>query len=239
MLRQVLLYLIILCPFVCARAQKCEPSVVYLTYNGEEITDATSAQNAPLEAHFKANPHDLGDYSPRFEWKIFRTDEKGEDPIVHRFDEDLDFTFRQSGSFLVQLTASFVLEGDTLVWPESPDDVNTFEVIISESKLEMPNAFSPNGDSYNEVYNAKPGFQSIVSFKASIFNRWGQHIYTWTNPDRSQAGWDGTWHGRKVRDGVYFVVVAAEGADGTKYNIRKDVNVLTGYDNSAKEGQRE
>ena len=61
---------------------------------------------------------------------------------------------------------------------------------------------------------------------AYIFNRWGQKLYEWTDP----AGeWDGTYNGKVVKDGTYFLLVKAKGADGRKYNIRKDVNVLTGY----------
>ena len=41
--------------------------------------------------------------------------------------------------------------------------------------------------------------------------------------------WDGTYNGKVVKDGTYFLLVKAKGADGRKYNIRKDVNVLTGF----------
>lgn len=216
------------------QAQSVDPQGFFTTVSGEEITDASSAQDAPLQAHFTANPSDIEGYSARYEWKIWNADDK-EDVLLHRFEEDIDYTFTQSGAFLVQLYATFTLDGDTISWPEEGEE-NPIMVVISSSKLEMPNAFSPNGDGYNDIYNAKSGFQSIVDFKATIFNRWGQKIFSWTNPDRDKDGWDGKWHGRTVHDGVYYVVVSAKGADGRKYNIRKDVNVLTGYDNGAKEG---
>lgn len=217
-----------------SRAQSCDPKATYVTISGEELEDASTAQNAPLVAHFMANPDDLWGYSARYEWKIWNADKPSE-ILVHRFEENLDYTFVNSGAYKVQLYATFTLDGDTISWPEKGEE-EPFLVVISESRLEMPNAFSPNGDGYNDVYNAKPEYQSIVSFKATIFNRWGQKIYSWSNPDREQDGWDGTWHGRRVHDGVYYVVVSAMGADGHKYNIRKDVNVLTGFDNGAKQG---
>ena len=99
-------------------------------------------------------------------------------------------------------------------------------VIGSESKLVFPNAFSPNGDGHNDVYKAKT-CQNIEEFHAYIFNRWGQKLFEWTDPDK---GWDGTSNGRDVADGVYFVLVKARGADGRTYNIHKDVNLLRGYD---------
>ena len=40
--------------------------------------------------------------------------------------------------------------------------------------------------------------------------------------------WDGTHKGHPVKEGTYFVVVNAKGADGVVYDIRKDVNLLRG-----------
>ena len=96
---------------------------------------------------------------------------------------------------------------------------------ISESILEMPNAFSPNGDNWNEVYKAKK-YQSLTEFHAYIFNRWGQKLYEWHDPT---GGWDGKFNGKDVKQGVYFVLVKAKGADGREYNIRRDVNLLRGF----------
>ncbi|MEG1580119.1 MAG: gliding motility-associated C-terminal domain-containing protein, partial [Bacteroidaceae bacterium] len=97
----------------------------------------------------------------------------------------------------------------------------------SESKLEMPNAFSPNGDGQNDVYKAKEGYQSIVSFHAYIFNRWGKKIYEWTT---LEGGWNGCSGGTNVKDGVYFCLVEAKGADGRNYTIKKSITLLRGYD---------
>ena len=33
-----------------------------------------------------------------------------------------------------------------------------------------------------------------------------------------------------MKDGVYFLLCKAKGADGREYNIKKDVNLLRGYD---------
>ena len=95
-----------------------------------------------------------------------------------------------------------------------------------ESRLEMPNAFSPNGDGINDVYKAKSNYRAIVTFEATIFNRWGQKIYEWKDP---AGGWDGKFNGQDVKEGVYFVQVNAKGADGKVFNIKKDVNLLRNY----------
>lgn len=201
-----------------------EPSGRYTLSNGDEIDDASEPQSAPLVAHFTSNVKDLGAYTVRYEWRIFREGEENV-PLINRFDENLEYTFTESGTFYVQFYATFVNGNDTIVFPGEGEE-NPLVVSISESVLELPNAFSPNGDGYNDIYKVKEGYQSIVSFKAVIFNRWGQKLYSWDTPD---GGWDGKFHGTTVKDGVYFVVVNARGADGKEYKIRKDVNVLTGY----------
>ena len=93
----------------------------------------------------------------------------------------------------------------------------------------MPNAFTPNGDEHNDVYKARDGHQSIIEFHAYIFNRWGQKLYEWTDIN---SGWDGKFHGKDVKQGVYFCLVKAKGSDGKIYNIKTDVNLLRGYSES-------
>ena len=106
--------------------------------------------------------------------------------------------------------------------PSWADDDDT----TTESILQMPNAFSPNGDGINDIYKAKSGYQGLASFHAYIFNRWGQKLFEWSDP---AEGWDGTYKGKPVKEGVYFVLVKAKGTDGKNYNIKKDVNLLRGY----------
>lgn len=105
------------------------------------------------------------------------------------------------------------------------DSVASDSTVVLTSTLVMPNAFSPNNDRINDVYKVK-SYQNIVEFHAYIFNRWGQKLYEWTNIDE---GWDGKYRGNDVKQGTYFVLVKAKGADGQTYNIRKDVNLLRGY----------
>ncbi len=205
-----------------------DPTATFITSDGEETEDASQGLSAPLEAHFFANPTDVGNYIARYEWKIYEPGNEA-NPMVHRFEQDIDYTFTASGTYYVQLYATFT-DGDFEIDYPEEGEADPIVVSILESKLEMPNAFSPNGDGYNDVYKAKDGYQSIVSFKATIINRWGQKIYSWDDP---AGGWDGTWHGRTVKDGVYYVIVDAMGAEGHHYKIRRDVNVLTGYSNDS------
>lgn len=109
---------------------------------------------------------------------------------------------------------------------EVNDDEDNTEETTKVSSLLMPNAFSPNGDGINDIYKPKDGYRNIEEFHAYIYNRWGQKLYEWTDP---ATGWDGTYRGKQVKEGVYFCLVKAKGADGVVYNIKRDVNLLRGY----------
>lgn len=210
----------------------CTPTATF-TYLGALEPTAEEAESysgsAPVKAEFHANPSGLEDvegttlYTSRYEWKIY--DQLEPDVIiVHRFQENMDYTFEKSGSFIVELSATFVQGNDTIYYPDEGETGGRFTVSIAESKLEMPNGFSPNGDDINDTYGAKDTHQSIISFRATIFNRWGQRLYSWNDVN---GKWDGKVNGRVVPDGVYFVNVVAKGADGHEFHIRKDINVLT------------
>jgi len=224
----VLMLLVMASP---AGAQKVSPMAYYTDDEGysQESTSIDDGQ-APLDVTFRANPSNMGSYTPSYEWH-FRKMETGAAPreLFVRYEEDTQYTFNESGTYNVVLKTRLEQDGAEL-------DSVTIVVSIAESKLEFPNAFSPNGDGINDTYKAKDGWKSIVSFRAIIINRWGQKLYEWTDP----AGeWDGTHNGHPVKDGVYFVQVIAKGADGKEYHIRKDVNLLRGYTDGRNSGGTE
>ena len=204
-----------------ALSQSVNPLAYYTDDDGtEQENTAIDDGQAPLTVYFRANPSDMDDYTPSYEWHFRRTREgEGMQELFVRYEENTQYTFNESGSYSIVLKTRLEQDGIEL-------DSVTITVSIAESKLEFPNAFSPNGDDINDVYKAKDGWRSIVKFNAIIINRWGQKLYEWNDP---AGGWDGTHNGHPVKDGVYYVYVKAKGADGRDYNIRKDVNLLRGY----------
>lgn len=208
-------------------AQSIHPQVQIITEPEDTTMQTSISGSAPLKVRFYSGAVNDNAYPAYYEWRFYKNSVKEGETYLVRHEEETEFTFTEVGTHLICLVASF--EGSDTVFTEQDYVEKILEPIsitISTSKLEFPNAFSPNGDGVNDVYKAKTGFQSIVEFKAIIYNRWGQKIYQWTDP---ADGWDGTFHGSPVKDGVYFVHVQAKGADGVKYNIRRDVNLLRGY----------
>jgi len=228
MKRLLFLFAIAIVQQLAVYGQKVDPKAYYADSTGV-VTETTSISDgqAPLEVTFRANPEGMDDVTPAYEWHFRRMDADGQlsDDFMVRRTEETDYTFMESGTFHIILNTYITHDDGTQT--ELP--TYTLTVAISESKLEMPNAFSPNDDKINDVYRAKEGYKSIVEFRAIIVNRWGQKLYEWRDP---AGGWDGTYNGKPVKDGVYYVMVTARGADGRKYNIRKDVNLLRGYSNT-------
>ena len=148
-----------------------------------------------------------------FNWKIYRQGEE-DNPVVRFTGEEVDYTFNQSGTFIIKLEVS-----DQSTTCSTEDEV---QIDISESYLMIPNAFSPGTTpGINDEFRV--AYKSLVKFKAWIFNRWGLQMYYWTDPAQ---GWDGKKGGKYVQPGVYFYVIEAEGSDGIKYKEKGDINIL-------------
>lgn len=212
---QILLTVFAMFVSLSASAQSVEISAIYIDDSGVEVeTRNDFSGQAPLSVSFRANPQDMEGLDPTYEWH-FRMEGESKDIMV-RYEENTDYTFTKAGKTYVTLYANL---------GNQERDSSRICVTISESKLLMPNAFTPNGDTHNDVYKAKE-YQSIVEFHAYIFNRYGQKLYDW---DNINDGWDGTSHGHPVKDGVYYVYVKARGADGIEYNIKRDVNLMRNF----------
>jgi len=203
------------------------PSATYTDSNGDEQTATSISESAPLTVTFNSGAENTDGWTSHYEWHFYR-DNQRDNPYLVRYEESTSVTFNDAGNHHVELWATYVNGNDTVAYTEEywTTGGTPIVVAISESQLEFPNAFSPNGDGINDVYKAKEGYKSIVEFQATIFNRWGQKIYSWNDP---AGGWDGKFHGKDVKQGVYYVLVKAKGADGRKFNIRRDVNLLRGY----------
>ena len=204
------------------------PTAIYTTENGDE-ENADMSGSAPLTGRFYANPENTAGYTTYYEWRF--TLEGETEPYIIRYEQDTEYTFTTAGVHNIVLYATFTKGTETIEYTQEYwADTTPLRVTISESKLDMPNAFSPNGDGINDYYNVY-NVKSIVSFSAAIYNRWGQQLYSWgiDQIDCEDCGWDGTYKGKDVKPGVYYVVIDARGADGVRYEIRRDVNLLRGY----------
>jgi gliding motility-associated-like protein len=84
--------------------------------------------------------------------------------------------------------------------------IDSMVVFVSENikeKFKMPNAFSPNDDGSNDCFGLKK-WGNIQIKEFSIFNRWGQKIFTTRNASEC---WDGKLNGIRQETGGYVYIV--------------------------------
>ena len=73
-------------------------------------------------------------------------------------------------------------------------------VTIKPCDIEVPNIITPDGDQLNDLFTID--HEGVQEFECVILNRWGNVIYTFTDPAGS---WDGkTSDGKIVEEGTYF-----------------------------------
>ncbi|MDE5629927.1 MAG: gliding motility-associated C-terminal domain-containing protein [Muribaculaceae bacterium] len=167
--------------------------------------------SAPCTIEFEAAVSDAGIYH---EWQISRYPDF--DVIDNSFSElTFSYTFTEQGTSYVRLLAD---NADATC----PYEGIVYQVFLGESKLEIPNAFSPQGSpGVNDEW--KVSYKSLVNYECHIFNIWGKELFRSTDPAQ---GWDGKSGGKYVPAGVYYYVIKARGADGVDYKRAGDINII-------------
>src|SRR5690606_4907670 len=107
-------------------------------------------------------------------------------------------TIHEPGVYWVTVSELSCADTDTLIVNDT----------LCDCVVEMPSAFSPNGDGRNDRF--RPMVEAgcdVRGFTMEVYNRWGQLVYTGTD---FSSGWDGTWHGEPADVGAYFYTVRME-----------------------------
>jgi gliding motility-associated-like protein len=94
--------------------------------------------------------------------------------------------------------------------------------VIEEYSLDVPNAFSPNGDGNNDIIYAKGwGLKELIAFK--IYNRFGELVFESNEFDK---GWDGTYKGKPQNIETYVYTVEAETYSGRVLSKKGNISLL-------------
>lgn len=200
-----------------AYAVEAETEVIQLNSSDDKSNQIGSGEedglggSAPAYIRFSAYTTDAVIHD---EWQISRDSEF--DNIDNRINEkEVEYEFREEGTFYIRFVGSNS-DGSCSVISE------TYTVGIGASELVCPNAFSPGAsEGVNDEW--KVSYRSLIEFKCWIFDRYGNQLFHFENPD---LGWDGKYRGKLVKPGVYFYVIEALGADGKKYKKSGDINIL-------------
>lgn len=120
-----------------------------------------------------------------------------------------------SGKYYVTATNQCGIAADTI----------EVTLLICDCKVFVPNAFTPNADTKNDVFKIKYNCTEF-SMELRIWNRIGQLLFDTTDPDN---GWDGTYKGVKAEEGVYLYELKYLGYDNGRYineTVRKTFLLL-------------
>lgn len=99
------------------------------------------------------------------------------------------------------------------------DTIIQYIDIKPEVRYFLPNAFTPNSDSVNDVFKGVGAMEGATAFDLTIWNRWGELIFQSSDPD-------GAWNGRKNNTGidcpagVYIVVVKYKDPRGKPVELK-------------------
>ncbi|MEJ8758368.1 gliding motility-associated C-terminal domain-containing protein [Pontibacter sp. H259] len=122
--------------------------------------------------------------------------------------------------------------GDTFVWEPAtslsnpnvanpvakPNETTTYRVTVSTEEgctatdevtitvipaIKVPNAFTPNRDNVNEVWEIE-NIENYPDVRVEIFNRWGNIVYTSNGYGKP---WDGTLNGEDLPVATYYYMI--------------------------------
>lgn len=95
--------------------------------------------------------------------------------------------------------------------------------LCDETDIFLPTAFSPNGDNINDVLYVRSNF--IKEMELIIYNRWGEEVFSTTNPDE---GWNGQYKqtGKELAPDAYAYSLKVICINDFDYYAKGNVNLL-------------
>jgi gliding motility-associated-like protein len=91
--------------------------------------------------------------------------------------------------------------------------------------INVPNAFTPDGDGLNDYFLPRELLSSgVKTFKMDLYNRWGENIFTTTSIEG--RGWDGKYNGVSQPMGVYVYVIDVEFNNNIKKTFKGNVTLI-------------
>ncbi len=100
-------------------------------------------------------------------------------------------------------------------------------VVGEDFGIYVPNAFTPNGDGLNDIFQPK-GF-GVVKYELNIFDRWGEKVFSTKD---FEQGWDGTMQSKKdvkygiLENGVYSWLIEATSVFGKSHELKGHVTLM-------------
>ncbi len=129
-------------------------------------------------------------------------DESTELSVVLNDDESIEWSNGDETSVLTVFDAGVYI---ATVTNQCGSVSDTVEVVETECECNyfIPNAFTPNGDNLNDVFQPRLS-SSISNVRVQVFNRWGNLVF---EEEGATFSWDGIYEGKPVPSDVYSYYV--------------------------------
>jgi gliding motility-associated-like protein len=137
-------------------------------------------------------------------------------PSEYFYTKDVQYTFTKEGKYDITLRA-YINSGCYDSITKTIDVVGAFNIFI-------PNAFTPNGNGVNDVFEIKYTKDLLSEMRGSIWNRWGDKIYDFYMPGGSW--WNGKVGSEYAQDEVYFYLLQVTTLTGKQLNFHGTVTLL-------------
>jgi gliding motility-associated-like protein len=101
-------------------------------------------------------------------------------------------------------------------------------VKVENTHLSLPNAFTPNGDGKNDIFYVLEAPTGDVIKHFSIFNRWGQQVFSVTDAQAGDPGfgWNGYCKGTAAMAGTYVYYIELQDASGNLQSVKGTVILI-------------
>ena len=182
--------------------------------------DLIVIEDSPI-ASFEYTPEEVTTFNPTVEFLNTSTNSEF---FTWNFNDEYQtilenpvYTFERPGIHFVRLTA---------VHESGCRDTSEYELnVIPKSSYFLPNAFTPNNDSKNDLFKGVGDTQYITDFEMKIINRWGEIIFQTTDPTE---GWNGQKNnvGDPVPRGTYIVLAKYLNGEGVLKELQGTTTVV-------------
>jgi gliding motility-associated-like protein len=127
-------------------------------------------------------------------------------------DTTQNIVIQEAGMYSVEMESQIGCIGSDSVY------VKLISEEIPDFDIYVPNAFTPDGDGINDVFNVFHISLSFEHFSLSIYNRWGELVFK--SDDESQ-GWNGKKTGKECPGGVYVykIIFSVNGVPGSQERV--------------------
>lgn len=183
------------CIVVCSSEGICDTTYLQITVS----LDPPVLADDSLSLVFQTTTGSLdvcpNDVFSQVQYDIFVLEQPGSGVVTNT---DCNFTYN--------LTAADYCGVDSFTYTVTNvggADTATVYVEVPCAPFEIADAFSPNGDGFNDVFMIN-SLSDFPDNEVYIYNRWGNLVFYTPN---YQNDWRGTFQGKDLPDGTYFYVI--------------------------------